>query len=61
LVEGTNENDWRGRSYEMSPEIDGDIFFKSEKTLKIGDIVEVRILQALEYDLIGVVCYESCQ
>jgi ribosomal protein S12 methylthiotransferase len=61
LVEGTKGNDWHGRSYEMSPEIDGEIFFKSEKTLKIGDIVEVKILQALEYDLIGVVCYESCQ
>ena len=61
LVEGTNGTDWHGRSYEMSPEIDGQIFFKSRKTLKIGDFVDVKIFQALEYDLLGVVCYESCQ
>lgn len=60
LVEGIKNNDWYGRSYEMSPEIDGEIFFKSKKKLEVGDIVEVEILQALEYDLIGVVCYESC-
>ena len=61
LVEGTKGNNWYGRSYEMSPEIDGEILIKSEKLLKVGDIVKVKILEALEYDLIGVVSYESCQ
>ncbi|MCY6958242.1 30S ribosomal protein S12 methylthiotransferase RimO [Clostridium brassicae] len=61
LVEGKNEEYWIGRSYEMSPEIDGAIFFKCDKILNIGDFIEVSIKEALEYDLIGVVCDESCK
>ncbi|WMJ82012.1 30S ribosomal protein S12 methylthiotransferase RimO [Clostridium sp. MB40-C1] len=61
LVEGRNEEYWIGRSHEMSPEIDGAIFFKCDKILNIGDFIEVSIKEALEYDLIGVVCDESCK
>ncbi|MCY6372529.1 30S ribosomal protein S12 methylthiotransferase RimO [Clostridium ganghwense] len=61
LVEECEDGCWVGRNYEMAPEIDGAIFFKCDKILNIGDSVEVLITDALEYDLIGVVCYESCK
>lgn len=48
-----------GRNYEMTPEIDGAIYFKCDKILNIGDFVKVKIEQNLEYDLMGVVYYES--
>ena len=55
LVEGFNGEYYIGRSYEMAPEIDGNIFFKSEKEIKKGEIIKVKITETLEYDLIGVV------
>lgn len=59
IVEG-KEEEWYGRSYEMTPEVDGMIYFNSNNDLKIGEIVKVKITHAFEYDLIGVECYESC-
>ena len=42
------------RSYWNAPDgIDGNIFFHSNKTLKEGDIVKVKILKAGVYDLLG--------
>lgn len=55
LVEEYDDMMWYGRSYEMAPEIDGQILFSSEQNIEIGSIVEVKITSALEYDLIGVV------
>lgn len=58
LVEGTEvETDGRpsmnaGRSYRDAPEVDGLVFFTGET--QPGQIVPVRITQALEYDLLGV-------
>ena len=43
---------FEGRSYFDSPEIDGIVFITEGKG-KIGDIVEVEIIDAWEYDLIG--------
>jgi ribosomal protein S12 methylthiotransferase len=43
---------FEGRSYFDSPEIDGVVFI-TEGEGKIGDIVEVEIIDAWEYDLIG--------
>jgi len=43
---------FEGRSYFDSPEIDGVVFI-TEGDAKIGDIVEVEIIDAWEYDLIG--------
>jgi len=61
IIEGKNDNDyWYGRNYEMSPEIDGEIFFKCDKILNVGDFTNIKIIDSLEYDLIGVVCDESC-
>lgn len=61
LVEDYKDGQWVGRNYEMSPEIDGAIFFKCDKILSIGNFSEIVITEALEYDLIGVVCDESCK
>ena len=42
------------RSYWNAPDgIDGNIFFKADKTLHEGDIVKVKILKAGVYDLLG--------
>ncbi len=43
---------FEGRSYFDSPEIDG-VVFVTEGNAEIGDIVEVEIIDAWEYDLIG--------
>lgn len=61
LVDGFENNVWYGRSSEMSPEIDGIIYLSCDRSLKVGDFVNVKIENATEYDLIGVVCDESCQ
>lgn len=42
-----------GRSYMDAPEIDGKIYFTSEKKLQEGIFVDVRITDVLDYDLIG--------
>ncbi len=44
-----------GRSYMDAPDIDGKVFFTSEKgeTFKEGDFVRVKITEALDYDLVG--------
>lgn len=61
LVEGNNGEYYYGRNYEMVPEIDGNVFFKSTKEINKGTIVSVKITDCTEYDLVGVVDYESCE
>lgn len=61
LVEGTNEDYYYGRNYEMIPEVDGSVFFKSDSDISIGSIVKVMITDTTEYDLIGVEVNESCE
>ena len=55
LVEGKDEiiKSFYGRTYADSEEIDGKVFFKSDKALKDGDFAEVYVEQAMEYDLFG--------
>jgi ribosomal protein S12 methylthiotransferase len=60
LIESENNGEYLGRSREMAPDIDGDIIIRSLLKLSIGDVVKVKIVDALEYDLIGDVYYESC-
>lgn len=60
LVESENSDCFIGRSYEMAPDIDGLIYIK-EKNLKANKFYDVKIKEALEYDLIGVVLNESCK
>ena len=61
LVEGYNGKSYYGRSYEMSPEVDGNVIFESNTEIQMGSIVKIRITSCTDYDLVGVVSYESCQ
>jgi ribosomal protein S12 methylthiotransferase len=51
LVEGYNEGISIGRSYRDAPEIDGMVFVEGQ--LPIGEIVTVKISDALVHDLIA--------
>ena len=42
-----------GRTYMDAPEIDGKLFFTSERKLAVGEFVNVRITDILDYDPIG--------
>ena len=55
LVEGRDEiiKSYFGRTYGDSIEIDGKVFFKAKEQLEEGSFVDVKIEQALEYDLFG--------
>lgn len=59
LVEGKKEGVWYGRNYAMAPDIDGVIYIKSKKELEIGTMIDVKITNSVEYDLVGVVYDES--
>jgi ribosomal protein S12 methylthiotransferase len=47
-----------GRTYAEAPEIDGLVYFTSSEPLTLGNFVDIRILNAEEYDLIGEVINE---
>ncbi|WP_244835477.1 30S ribosomal protein S12 methylthiotransferase RimO [Clostridium sp. BJN0001] len=55
LTEGFDGEYYYGRSYEMAPDIDGNILFKSEKNIENGTFVNIKVVQNLDYDLLGVV------
>lgn len=61
LVEGklSDENVYIARSYQDAPEIDGQVFIEYEGELISGDYVDVRIIDASEYDLIGEIIDEA--
>ena len=42
-----------GRTQADAPDIDGKVFFSSEKPLSVGQYVNVKITETLDYDLIG--------
>ena len=48
-----------GRSYADAPEIDGKIYFRSEKRIASGSFVKVKIREVVDYDLIGRAIIES--
>lgn len=50
-----------GRSYAEAPEIDGKIFFSSEKPRAVGEYVIVHIDETMDYDLLGRVQDESAE
>ncbi|MBE6055043.1 MAG: 30S ribosomal protein S12 methylthiotransferase RimO [Clostridium sartagoforme] len=58
IIEGVKGKFFIGRSSEMAPEIDGTILINKKENIKKGDMVKVRITEALEYDLVGEVCDE---
>ena len=55
LIEGYDDyiKCYFGRSAADAPEVDGKVFFLSPRPLVIGDFVNVRINDVLEYDLLG--------
>ena len=55
LIEGWDDyiKCYFGRTPADAPEIDGKIFFMSTKPLKIGEFVNVRINDCIDYDLLG--------
>ena len=61
LVERYNGEYYYGRSYEMAPDIDANVLFKSSKNINIGEFVKVKIIENMDYDLVGVVGDESCE
>lgn len=44
---------WFGRTALDAPDIDGKVFFTSDRPLAIGDFVTIKITDTLDYDLIG--------
>ena len=55
LIEGYDDyiKCYFGRSEADAPEIDGKVFFIAKRPLKIGDFVNVKIFDTIEYDLMG--------
>ncbi len=53
IDEDSGDNEYLGRTYMDSPEIDGCVFVNSNVKLNVGEIYKVSIVDALEYDLIG--------
>ncbi len=51
LIEGQDEGLSAGRSYRDAPEVDGLVLVQQE--LPVGEIIPVRVVAALEYDLIA--------
>ena len=48
-----------GRSEADAPEIDGKIYFRSDKRIAPGSFVKVKIREVVDYDLIGRAIIES--
>lgn len=58
LVEGKDEiiKSFYGRTYADSEEIDGKVFFKSDRNPLPGEFVNVKVEHTMEYDLFGTEC-----
>lgn len=54
IVDRAEQDKFVGRTRFDSPEVDGEVIFTSKQNLKPGDFVEVRIVSAEDYDLLGV-------
>ncbi|MBS6534378.1 30S ribosomal protein S12 methylthiotransferase RimO [Peptoniphilus harei] len=53
IEEKIDDNNYVGRTYIDSPEIDGVTYVQSDKELEIGEFVQVEIIDSLDYDLVG--------
>ncbi|MEO1447880.1 MAG: 30S ribosomal protein S12 methylthiotransferase RimO, partial [Bacteroidota bacterium] len=53
LIDRVEGKHWVGRSEFDSPEVDNEVIVHSDSPLKVGEFYEVKIEDALEYDLIG--------
>jgi ribosomal protein S12 methylthiotransferase len=52
LIEGEGDGKSVGRSYRDAPEVDGLVIV--DEALSVGDMLTVRIIGAMAYDLVGV-------
>ncbi|HBJ19275.1 MAG TPA: 30S ribosomal protein S12 methylthiotransferase RimO [Clostridiales bacterium] len=48
-----------GRSFADAPDVDGKVYFRSKKRISEGTFVEVKIEEALDYDLVGTLVPEK--
>ncbi len=54
MVDGTDEEGaYLGRTCYDAPEIDNTVIFDADRTLVPGDMVQVRVIDAFDYDLVG--------
>ena len=53
LADGRDRDGYYGRTYGDAPEIDNAVLFHSDKEIKAGEYVRVKVEHALEYDLVG--------
>ena len=55
LCEGWDEEEeaYFGRTYADSPDIDGKVWFSSDRTVHTGEFVQVRITDVYDGELIG--------
>ena len=54
MVDGTDEDGaYLGRTVYDAPEIDNTVIFTSDEELVPGDMVQVKITDAFDYDLVG--------
>jgi len=53
LIEEKEGRAYIGRSEYDAPEVDGIVYVNSDKPLKAGELVKVKITDTLEYDLVG--------
>ena len=60
ITEGFDEDNllYFGRSYADSPDVDAKVYFGARSMPMPGDLVRVRILDYLDYDLTGEMVYE---
>lgn len=55
VVEGYDGEFYTGRTWEMAPEVDGEVLIETNRELIIGSRIQVEISEGLEYDLVGVI------
>jgi ribosomal protein S12 methylthiotransferase len=60
LVEEKQDGAYIGRSQGDAPEVDGVVYINTKQSLSIGKFIQVKIIDTLEYDLVGELSYESC-
>lgn len=53
IEEEVDEENYVGRTYMDSPEIDGVTYVHSNKELEVGSFVQVNVVDSLDYDLVG--------
>lgn len=61
VEEEVDDGVYIGRTYMDSPEIDGLVYFNSSDKVDIGSFINIKIVDYLEYDLMGAIINESSQ